>query len=162
MTKMSSAVPTLRSRFSQCVRESCETSNCKLNLNAFPSEKIILDIDCIAKKNPSHVQGERCDYIIVARKNGRVFLLPVEVKTKRVIPDKVKTQLEGGIRFFENHHQNQFTCCPILVSKGLRPSISKKLQKISIGCHGQKVRIKHVLCGGSLSWSNVARRKVKN
>lgn len=159
---MSSPVPTLRSRFSQCVRNSCESPNCKLNLNAFPGEKIILDIDCIAKQNPSYIQGERCDYVIVARKNGRVFFLPVEVKTKRVIPDKVKNQLEGGIRFFENHHHNQFTCYPVLVSKRLRPSISKKLQKISIGCNGKKIRIKHVLCGGSLSWSNVARSKVKN
>ena len=163
---MSSPVPALRSRFSKCVRNSCESQNCKLNLNAFPSEKIILDIDCIAKENPSHIQGERCDYIIVAKivakKNDLVFLLPVEFKTKRVIPDKVKNQLEGGIRFFEKHHQNQFMCCPILVSQGLRPSISKRLQKISIGCNGKNVRIKHVLCGGSLSWSNVARSKAKN
>ena len=126
---MSSAVPTLRSRFSQCVRESCETSNCKLNLNAFPSEKIILDIDCIAEKNPSHVQGERCDYIIVVRKNGRVFLLPVEVKTKRVIPDKVKTQLEGGIRFLRTITEINLRVVRYWSLKGSDPQLVKSFRK---------------------------------
>ena len=152
---MSSIVPTLRSRFSKCVRSSCESQNCKLNLNAFPSEKIILDIDCIAEEKRSSIKGKRCDSIIVVEEGGILFLLPVEFKTNRVIPEEVKEQLEGGIRFFKNHHQNQFGCYPVLVSKTLNRQVSKKLQQVKVRYNGKQARIKHVSCDRSLLWSKV-------
>lgn len=152
---MSSPVPTLRSRFGKCVRNSCESQNCKLNLDAFPNEKVILDVDCIAKEKRFSIKGNRCDSIIVVEEGSILFLLPVEFKTKWVIPDKVKNQLEGGIRFFKNHHQNQFNCYPVLVSKTLNRQVSKKLQQVKVKYNGKQVRIKHVLCGRSLLWSKV-------
>lgn len=153
---MSATVSTLRSKFNQCIRQSCEVSNCMLNLSAFPNQKLILDIDCIAKQKNSHVRGKRCDRLIVAEKSGVIFLLPVEFKTTRVIADDVKKQLEGGIRFFKNHHQDQFNCYPVLVSKSLGRQVSRKLQKVSISYNGKKARIKHVFCDQSLSWNKVS------
>ena len=152
---MSATISTLKSKFGQCIRQSCEDSNCKINLSAFPNQKIILDIDCIAKQKSSHVRGERCDSIIVVEEGGVIFLLPVEFKTTQVIPGKVKKQLEGGIRFFKNHHQNQFNCYPVLVSKRLKRPVSRQLQKVSISYNGKPARIKHVLCNQSLSWNAV-------
>ena len=152
---MSSTISTLRSKFGQCICKVCERSKCKLKLSAFPSQKIILDVDCVAEQKPSPVQGERCDSIIVAEKDGVVFLLPVEFKTTMVIPDKVKKQLEGGIRFFKSYHADQFNCHPVLVSKRLKRTVGKRLQQILISCNGKHARIKHVLCNASLSWNTV-------
>ena len=153
---MSSTISTLRSKFSQCIRQSCEDSNCKLNLIAFPNQKIILDIDCIVNQRSSLVRDERCDRLIVVEKGGAISLLPVEFKTTRVIPDKVKKQLEGGIRFFKSYHQSQFNCYPILVSKSLRRPVSKKLQQVLVSYNGKFARIKHVLCNNLLSWNAVS------
>lgn len=153
---MSSAISTLSSKFGQCICNVCERSKCKLKLSAFPNQKIILDIDCVAGQKPSSVRGERCDSLIVIEEKGATFLLPVEFKTTRVIPDKVMKQLEGGIKFFKNHHQNDFYCYPVLVSKGLRRTVSKNLQKISIILNGKKIRIRHVLCNQSLSWKKIS------
>ncbi len=153
---MSFIVQTLKNTFGQCIRNSCKDPHCTLNLSAFPNKKIILDIDCIAEQRPSHVQGKRCDYVIVVEEGGVIFLLPVEFKTTRVIPDEVKKQLEGGIRFFKKHHQNQFNCYPVLVSKSLGRPISRKLQQVSISYNGKKARIKHVLCNRSLSWNKIS------
>ena len=152
---MSSILSTLRGKFGQCICNSCEESNCKLNLSAFPSQKVILDIDCIAKQKASHIRDKRCDSLIVVEKNDVIFVLPVEFKTTRVIPDKVKKQLEGGITFFKSCHANQFNCYPILVSKSLKGPVRKKLQQVSITYNGKKARIKHLLCNTSLSWNAV-------
>ena len=152
---MSATISTLKSKFGQCIRQSCEDSNCKINLSAFPKEKIILDIDCIEDQKLSSIRGEKCDRLIVVEESGVIFLLPVEFKTTRVIPDKVKKQLEGGVRFFKSHHANQFNCYPVLVSKSLRRTVSKKLQRVSISYNGKQARIKHVLCNQSLSWNAV-------
>ena len=152
---MSSPVPALRSRFSKCVRNSCESPNCKLNLDAFPSEKIILDIDCIAEEKRFSIKGKRCDYIIVLEEGGILFLLLVEFKTNRVIPEEVREQLEGGIRLFKSYHQNQFNCYPVLVSKALNRRVSKKLQHVRVRYNGKQARIKHVSCGRSLLWSKI-------
>ena len=152
---MSSTISTLRSIFGQCIYNVCERSKCKLKLSAFPNQKIILDIDCVAEQEPSSVRGERCDSLIVVEKDSVVFLLPVEFKTTRIIPDKVKKQLEGGIKFFKSYHLNQFNCYPVLVSKGLRRTVRNKLQKVSISYNGKKARIKHVLCNASLSWNTI-------
>lgn len=156
---MSSTISTLRSIFGQCISNVCERSKCKLKLSAFPNQRIILDIDCVAEQDPSSVRGERCDSLIVVAKDGVIFLLPVEFKTNRVIPDKVKKQLEGGIRFFKSYHAEQFNCYPVLVSKSLSGPVRKKLQQVSISCNGRKARIKHVLCNDSLSWKAIIGNK---
>lgn len=153
---MSSTISALKSKFGHCIRLFCENSNCRLNLGAFPNQKIILDIDCITEQKSFHVRGERCDAIIVVEEGGNIFLLPVEFKTTRVIPDKVKKQLEGGIKFFRKHHKDHFNCYPVLVSKRLARTVSRKLQQVSISYNGRKARIKHVLCNDSLSWNKVS------
>ena len=152
---MSSIISTLRSKFSQCICHSCEESNCKLNLSAFPSQKIILNIDCITDNKLAQIRDERCDRLVVVEEHDSIFLLPVEFKTTLVIPDKVKKQLEGGIRFFKSYHAEQFNCHPVLVSKRLKRTVGKKLQQILISCNGKPARIKHVLCNAALSWNAV-------
>ena len=152
---MSPTLFTLKGLFSQCIRPSCEDSNCKLQLSSFPKQQIILDLDCIAQQRRSPIQGKRCDRLIVIEAGDKIFLLPVEFKTTWVIPEKIKEQLEGGIGFFKKYHENQFHCYPVLVSRNLRTSIRKQLQKISISWNGRKTRIKHVLCNDSLSWKAV-------
>ena len=153
---MSSTVSTLRSKFKQCICASCEDSRCILRLSAFPSQKIILNIDCITQKKLAQIRGERCDRLVVVEERDIISLLPVEFKTTLVKPDKVKKQLEGGIRFFKSYHTEQFNCYPVLVSKSLKGSVRKKLQQVSISCNGKTARIKHVLCNRSLSWNAVS------
>lgn len=152
---MSSTISTLKGKFSQCICHSCEVSKCKLKLSSFPSQKIILNIDCITNEKLAQIREERCDHLVVVDVRDIIFLLPVEFKTTMVIPDKVKKQLEGGIRFFKSYHAEQFNCHPVLVSKRLRRTVGKKLQQILISYNGKSARIKHVLCNASLSWNIV-------
>ncbi|MCS1410271.1 MAG: hypothetical protein M2R45_03463 [Verrucomicrobia subdivision 3 bacterium] len=152
---MSSAINILKGRFSKCVCSSCETSNCKLKLSDFPSEKIILDIDCVEQQELAHIQGKRCDYIIVIEQGGFTFLVPAEFKSESVRESDVKEQLEGGIRFFAEFYNDQFTCYPVLVSKRLSRPASHKLKRILINYNSKKVRIKRVKCNDSLLWNKV-------
>lgn len=145
----------LRNEYSVCARDACEKVECKLRLSGFPPEKVILDVDCIAEQRPRRMAGERCDFIIVVGEGKSIFLIPVEFKTQRVIPDKIKSQLESGIKFFRAHSNAQFKCRPVLVTQRLRQQNRKKLQEIKIKHNGEMIRIRHVRCNKSLSWKDV-------
>ncbi len=156
---MSSIVSYLKNKFGECTCNSCKKQECKLNLDAFPSEKVILDIDRVTEQELAQIKSKRCDYIIVVKEGASIFLLPVEFKSKWVKPSEVKKQLNGGIDFFKKHHNKQFMCYPVLVSQSLgHGKSSREFQKIKIRYNGKKARITHVKCDKSLSWSEVKGR----
>jgi len=149
----------LRNEYSGCARDTCEKAACKLHLSGFPPEKVILDIDCIAKQRPKHLAGERCDFIIVVGEGQSIFLIPVEFKTQRVIPDKIKSQLESGIIFLKKYSNAQFECYPVLVTRRLQRETGKKLRRIKIEHNGKATRVRHVRCNKPLSWRDVKRQR---
>ena len=151
---MHSDVLALRNEYSGCTCDACKKAKCELRLGRFPSEKVILDVDCIAKQRPKRMAGERCDFIVVVEEGKSIFLIPIEFKAKRVIPEKVESQLESGIKFFKKHSNVQFKCRPVLVSQKLGRPNSKRLQKMKIEHNGEAVRIRHVRCNRTLSWKN--------
>ena len=152
---MSSAVQMLKDKFGLCTETSCEVESCKLSLSEFPSENVILDIDCVDSK---HIRGRICDFIIVVEQGGPAFLIVIEIKSTAVSVrglDKIEEQLKGGMKFFERHCHNQFIPYPVLVSKRLKRPASKQLQEIVIRHKKKSARIRHKLCNQSLSWKEV-------
>ena len=149
----------LKNEYSGCVCDACQSNGCKLHLVGFSPEKFILDVDCIAEQRPERMAGERCDFIAVTEEGKSVFLIPIEFKTKRVVPEKVKSQLESGIKFFRAHSNAQFECRPVLVSQTLGRPNSKKLQEMKIKHNGEMIRIKHVRCNKKLSWKSARKQR---
>lgn len=142
----------LEKKFMSCVRNRCKVSDCELKLDGFPEKTSIFDVDCIIRsQNP----GRRCDFAIVADENGTTFFLPIEFKTSNPKYQRIKEQLEDSIKFFKQY-LNQFQCCPVLVSKKLKPQDRKRLVETVIRYgQGRSKRITHVICNKSLRWDKV-------
>ena len=156
---MYSVASALKSAFGTCVRDICKSNGCELHFDGFPSDKVILHVDCLAREWPEHMKGKRCDFIVVVQEGKSVFLLPVEFKTLYVVLDKIKSQLESGIIFLRNNSNAQFECYPVLVTRRLQREAGKKLQKIKIEHNGKAIRVRHVRCNKPLSWRDVKRQR---
>ena len=149
----SNIISILKTKFAVCTCTSCEKSVCKLKFKKVPNTKIMLDVDCIATQHP--IQGKRCDYIIAVMDGQSTFIIPVEFKTKHVDVEKVKEQLEGGMRFIQKYWQGHFVCHPVLVSKFISPQAFKKLQRAKIQYNGGTARIRRISCNQQLQWDRV-------
>ncbi len=146
----SNIISTLKTEFAGCIRKSCETLECRLELSNIPETKAIFDLDCIATKQ--FIKGKRCDYVIAVMDTQATFVIPVEFKTNYVIVEKVKQQLEGGVRLIQKHSQGQFLCHPVLVSKSISKPALKELRLVKIEYNGRTARIRHNFCNQQLQW----------
>ena len=149
----SNIISILKTKFAVCTCTSCEKSVCKLKFKNVPNRKVILDVDCIAKQQST--QGKRCDYIIAVMDGQSTFIIPVEFKTNRVVVEDLKNQLEGGMRFIQQCYKGQFVCYPVLVSKSISRSSTKKLQRAKIQYNGGTARIRRISCNQQLRWDRV-------
>jgi len=156
---MYSVASALRSAFGACVRDICESNGCELHFDGFPSDKVILHVDCLAEQWPEYMRGKKCDFIIVVQEGKSVFLLPIEFKSLHLISDRIKNQLESGIIFLQKNSDAQFECYPVLVTRKLQRGADKKLQKIKIKHNGKAIRVRHVRCNKPLSWRDVKRQR---
>ena len=143
----------IQSIYPQCSsNQQPKVGKCELKLDGFPGNRAIVNVDCVM---PSKAPGSRCDYVIVADENGEAFFLPVEFKKSSSDFVRIKRQLEGGIKFFEEHLPNGYRCYPVFVSRGLGPGERRKLQQITVQGQDKKIRIKHVRCNDALRWDVV-------
>ena len=147
-----SNVQKLKNKFKQCVLRQCKKSNCKFALHGFPSERVILDVDCIIKSGEC---GNRCDCIIVIDEGNDTFLLPIEFKSGSFHSARVKEQLEGGIEYFNKYISGTPRYYPVLVTKSMKKAEHIKLMQTKIEYAGNKNRILAVKCNQKLNWRDV-------
>ncbi|MYI90437.1 MAG: hypothetical protein F4073_00610, partial [Rhodobacteraceae bacterium] len=77
-----------------CLVRKCQRDGCGLLLNPKSINKI-LDLDHVVLNLANHT---RCDFLIFTKKNKRVYVVPVELKSGGVSNAKgVVDQLQGGV-----------------------------------------------------------------
>ena len=140
-----SCISSLKNKFKQCVRNTCGKSKCKIHLVGFPTQKIILDVDCSVKViNPTQ-QTKRCDYVIVTYKSRATIFFPIEFKSGSLSVTEVKKQLKGGIGIFERCLPPHFEFRPVLVCKKLHKEEIREIKKTRIGicskCCGKTLQL---------------------
>ncbi|MCY4046692.1 MAG: hypothetical protein OXF42_01060 [Candidatus Dadabacteria bacterium] len=136
-----------------CALDQVRNSNraCKVRLNGFPPERIVISMDRAMKSGDL---GRRGDYAVVADEitQGETFFIPMEVKSKSLKGKQVTEQIEGVITFFQKHLPANCKIYPLLVTESLRSSARNQLPKISVQSFKGKLRIKHLACGDDLEW----------
>ena len=153
---------TLEAQYSKAAVDVCEVNGCKMDLEGFPPERVIIDLDILLS---SKIQGKRCDYLIFSyESNGDNFFFPIEFKSGTIVPERVKKQLEGGVNLFKKKLErdnfdpkdfNKCKCCPVLVSRNFTTQLRKKLRKVQIKFGKRDLRIRHQLCNKALEWGKV-------
>lgn len=74
----------------------CEKSGCFVKLDSFDSQNyLVIDMDC---PKPLPEEGKRCDYLFVGykKKEPKVFIVPLELKSGKAIVSEVSEQLQAG------------------------------------------------------------------
>lgn len=149
---MSSSVTYIRNKVPGCCRATrCHKDKCGLGLKDTPTNRVIVDMDCTALNLSNTI---RCDYAFFNEDNGKVQVVPIELKGGKVgSVTHVASQLQGGAdqaeRLFPDNAQPR--CTPVLAhKKPIHRDDLHKLRKARIRLGGRSWAIQITRCGGQL------------
>jgi len=161
---MSALIAAIKTRFPKAARgRQCKAGGCKLKLPSL-SPKAMINVDIATREKELRISGKRCDYLILAAKNGSHVFFPVEFKKKvgkGGDAEEILEQLQGGINAFEKLRGEEKWrgtiqhCYPVLVAN--RHQRVSKRKKDSVLYKGKSCYIQRRRCDDSIALDKCGR-----
>lgn len=136
-----------------CVR--CRDAGCEASLSGFSEHRLVVD----AHKAISHEGSgsNRCDCVLFdhGNSNGKLVVVPIELKGGSVRPSSVVRQLQAGAQYVDEvlrripaSNRLGVSCTPVLVHKGkISKSDSRELKRRQVRFRGTNLMVFTAKCG---------------
>lgn len=138
----------------RCHTHDCNKDGCSVSVRTAASKKkmVIIDLDCTELQIPR--DRKRCDYVFIGEKNGKTWVVPIELKSGGFDPADVVDQLQGGADKAETWlpPEVHFLFIPVLAhgKSPVSPRQYTKLRSGKVHMGGQTKKVETMSCGGRL------------
>lgn len=138
----------------RCHTHDCNKEACSISVRtAAPRKKrVIIDLDCIELPIPR--DRKRCDYVFIGEKNGKTWVVPIELKSGGFNAADVVDQLQGGADEADTWLPPgvHFLFLPVLAhgKSPVRPRQHTKLRSTKVNMRGQVKQVVTIRCGERL------------
>ncbi len=127
--------------------ESCTRDRCRVFLQDIPRERILVDAD---RAFGAHgCLGKRCDFILFTLTAGKLFVVPIKLKSGGVDVSGALEQLQEGAAFGERfvHRASNAVCRPVLIhGSGMHRTDRSRLNRQKIRFRGSGITVKSGRC----------------
>ena len=151
---MTGLVDAVRDRLCErCLVKECDKNGCSVSLNGVPQPHLVIDLD--GPNSPVGQRQKRCDYLFVADKCNRGWVVPMELKNGEMKVSKVIGQLQAGADVAQKlvSHGSAISFRPVAVVREFRKGARDKLREreSEVSFRGRSERIRVLICGDPLT-----------